>query len=325
MTEDNYSDGTWDYDTPDFYSDEYVPSQDSDAAAVTYNTPKKIYDFLDMHVYGHAEYKKAVSVFLWKAIQGHKPTGALLVAGNSGTGKTELFRALKNIYSNIAIADGASMVSAGYKGNNHLTSNMTLLNFSSSDLPPIYVIDEFDKLLHKGKGGWSDTGLLGELLKCLEGERINIGTTDRSRWVDTSKICFVLLGSFSALTDKQNARPIGFNTSIDKNSQRSSLTKERILSEFTPELQGRVSQLVILDEFSAEDYYKILKNPNYSPIARIENEFGVHVTVSRKKYREIANKAFTEQTGVRHMNHAICQYLDEQLFENPDVKEITIS
>lgn len=322
--DDNYFEDTNDYEIPDFYSDEYVPSQDPDVSVETYNTPKKIYDFLDMHVYGHAEYKKAVSVFLWKAVQGHKPSGALLVAGNSGTGKTELFRVLKNIYSNISIADGASMVSAGYKGNNHLTSQMSNLDFTS-ELPPIYVIDEFDKLLHKGKRGWSETGLLGELLKCLEGERVNIGTTDRPQWVDTCKICFVLLGSFSALTDRQISRPIGFNTPIETNSQRSKLTKEMILSELTPELQGRISQILTLDEFTAEDYYKILKNPNFSPISRIENEFGVHFNVSRKKYREIANKAFSDQTGVRSMNNAICQHLDKQLFANPEIKEITIS
>lgn len=126
---------------PDFYSDQYVSSQSSlKSFTANYDTPKKLYDFLDMHIYGHSAYKKAISVWLWKITHAHKPSGALLVAGETGSGKTELFRVLKEIYGNIAITDASSMVASGYKGSNTLTAGMNMLNFLS-DIPIVYVID----------------------------------------------------------------------------------------------------------------------------------------------------------------------------------------
>ena len=322
MTDDDYLKNT--SDEPDFYDDHYVSSESCSRFKEEFDTPKKIFDYLEKNLYSHTEYKKAISVYLFNLVNKHKPSGALLAAGESGTGKTELFRVLKKVYPNLTVVDGSSITPQGYRGKNKLTSGMAALDFAS-DLPPVYVIDEFDKLVHKGNAGWSGTGLLSELLKCLEGTRINISADDRKeQWIDTSQVGFVLLGSFSNLTDKQSSHPIGFNAPDNANNRRSKLTKEMIISELTPELQGRIAQIIILDEFTADDFYKILKDPNYSPVAKIQNEFDIVFKISGKKYREIANRAYEEQTGVRSMNNFIGQYLNEQLFENPDVKEISI-
>lgn len=326
MADDDYLRNTGDFEEPDFYDDDYVPSEDYSRFQEEFDTPKKIFDYLEKNLYGHTEYKKAISVYLWKAIHGHKPSGALLVAGESGSGKTELFRVLKEIYSNISICDGSRITAEGYRGQNKLTSGMATLDFSS-DLPPIYVIDEFDKLIHKGNAGWSGSGLLSELLKCLEGTRINISADDsrkEPKWIDSSQIVFVLIGSFSNLTENQNSKPIGFNAPDNAINRASNLTQEMISSELSNELRGRISQIIILNALTSDDYFKILKNSDFSPIAKMEKEFGVHFNISRKKYREIANRAYEEKTGVRSMNHFISQYLNEQLFENPDVKEISI-
>lgn len=324
FNDDNYFEDADEYESPDFYSDDYVSSQSS-SMPQTYNTPKKIYDFLDTHVYGHDQYKRAVSLLVFKIIHGHKPPGALLVAGASGTGKTELFRVLKKIYPNQVMVDASTVTPSGYKGSNHFTSQLCNLSFTS-EFSPIYILDEFDKALYKGKGAWAETGLLSELLKFLEGsDHVNIGTEEKPKWVDTSKICFVLLGSFSSLTDRPKSLPIGFNTSTETCSRRSDLTKEMIISQLTPELQGRIAQIIILNEFTSQDYFNILNHPNYSPISKLEKEFGIHVNVSKEKLSEISNTAYNEQTGVRSMTNMINRYLDEQLFLDPAVKEISIS
>ena len=307
-----------------FYDFGYKPTNTYQMPAI-FDTPKTIYDYLNSHLYGHIEYKKVISTFIWKAIHGRTP-GTILVAGESGSGKSEMIRILSKIYdSNINIVDGSTVVPHGYKGTNHLSTQLSVLDFNNEIFPPILVIDEFDKMLNRGNGSWSETGLLSELLKFLEGGLYNCGTDDKPRYVRTEKLSVILLGSFSSLTDQVQSYTIGFGCNKEDNSRiRSTLTKDQILSQLTPELQGRISQIVILNNFTEDDYLKILKDSNYSPIVKLQEQYGVKFFVSESKYYEIAREAFNSLTGVRSMNNKLEAYLDEELFNNPDVKEITI-
>lgn len=290
-----------------------------------FESPKRLYEYLDSQVYSHAAYKKALSLFMWKHLHGHT-SGALLIAGNSGSGKTEMIRTLSRIYYNIHIADGASIVPTGYKGDSSLTAQISSLDFSSKNNPPVLVIDEADKLFHKGTTSWADTGLISELLKFIEGGSYNIGTTVKPRYIDTTGLAVILLGSFSSLTDCKPSHSIGFNADIISGfSSHIMLNKKQIMAQLPTELQGRISQVVILDNFSEDDYYNILTDERYSPIVRLSREYGLNLSISDEKYHEIAHEAFVSHTGVRQMNNIVSAYLDEQLFSDPNIKEITIA
>lgn len=307
-----------------FYDPSYKPTCSAEKSSV-FDTPKSIYDYLNSHLYGHSEYKKVISTFIWKAINKHKP-GTILIAGESGSGKTELMRILSKIYgTNINIVDGSTVVPHGFKGTNHLSAQLSVLDFNNEIFPPILVIDEFDKFIDRGAGTWSETGLVSELLKFLEGGLYNCGTDDKPRYVKTDNLSVILLGSFSSVTDHAQHTTIGFGCNEQPSPRtRSLLTKEQILSKLTPELQGRISQILILNNFTEDDYLKILKNSSYSPLAKFEGKYGVKFNVSENKYYEMAREAFSSMTGVRAMNNMIEEYLDEELFNNPMVKEITI-
>lgn len=313
------------YDCPNFYDSSYKPQgHKRNINNNVFRTPQKIYNYLDSLIYSHSTYKKALSLFIWKHMNGHA-SGALLVAGESGSGKTEMIRALTKIYSNIHIADGASVVPNGYKGNSSLATHLSSLDFQDKKFPPILVIDEFDKLCQKGTTSWSDTGLIAELLKFIEGGVYNSGTTDKPVYVDTTGLAVILLGSFSALTERNTSHPIGFNAYItDDAIVKTKLKKEQILTQLPPELQGRISQIIILESFTEDDYLCILRDKRYSPVIRLSQEYGLHMTISEEKTHEIAHDAFTSHTGVRQMNNAISAYLDEKLFTDPDIKEISI-
>lgn len=82
---------------------------------------------------------------------------------------------------------------------------------------------------------------------------------------------------------------------------------------------------MILDNFSEDDYYNILTDERYSPIVRLSREYGLNLSISDEKYHEIAHEAFVSHTGVRQMNNIVSAYLDEQLFSDPNIKEITIA
>ncbi len=313
-----------DSETP-FYEDPRPrPIKYTKPPANIFNSPKSIFEYLDGKVYGHTEFKRQLAFFVWQIKHGHHPA-ALLVAGNSGEGKTETIRALQKIYRNIAVTDGASITPQGYKGNNKLASAMNLLDMNNPAQPPIFVIDEIDKLILRQ--GWTDTELTGELLKLMEDGVLDISVNDREqKFISTENVSFILLGSFSHLTDQMESKPIGFNASIDGSNvqRRKKITVDMIKDTLSPELQGRIGTIVALDPFDQKDFEQILRDERYSPIYRFEKEYGLHIHLKPGKRKQIAASAFQNQTGVRSMTNEIARCLMNALFEDPETKEINI-
>ncbi len=289
-----------------------------------FDSPKNIYDFLDFCVYGHHQFKKYLSLFIWQLQNGHHPA-ALLVAGNSGEGKTETIRALKKIYQNIAVLDGASITPQGYKGANKFASGMNLLDNNNPYQKPILVIDEIDKLICRD--GWHASDLTAELLKLMEGTTVDISVDDKKQnFINTENMGFILLGSFSHLTDISKLHHLGFTVSSDENafSQRKLLSEELILDQLTPELIGRIGKVIVLDPFTQKDFEQILQDERYSPIYRFQKEYGIRININPDKCRQIAESAYLNQTGVRSMTNEIARYLNDELFKDPGTKEISI-
>ncbi len=200
---------------------------------------------------------------------------------------------------------------------------MNLLDLNNPDQPPIFVIDEVDKLILRG-GAWNDTELTGELLKLMEDGVLDISVNDREqKFISTENVSFILLGSFSHLTDKEALRPIGFERDPPK-QRRKPLTIEMIKETLSPELQGRIGNIVILTPFEQKDFERILKDERYSPIYRFEKEYHLHIHLAPGKRKQIAASAFKNQTGVRSMTNEIARYLMNSLFEDPETKEINI-
>ncbi|MCR4684569.1 MAG: AAA family ATPase [Lachnospiraceae bacterium] len=310
---------------PFYYPNFRPPAKDIPFKEFIFSTPKRIYTVLDKKVYGHDAYKRALSVFIWKAYHGHRP-GTMLIVGQSGSGKTEMIRALKESYRNIAIADGASLTPAGYKDESKLATYLRCLDFSDRALPPLFVIDEFDKMILRQQGGWSGTGLVFELLKFLEGGNVNIGEALKPTFVDTSKVCFLLLGAFSNLAaENRKEKSFGFSSMDTTEQPAKRLEKKAILDMIPPELCGRIEETIILDPFTEDDYRKILKDRYYSPISRLGKELHIDVKISDDRADQIAHNAFVNGTGVRSMNSEISSYINNRLFEDPEIKTIYIT
>lgn len=99
------------------------------------------------------------------------------------------------------------------------------------------------------------------------------------------------------------------------------LNKKQIMAQLPTELQGRISQVVILDNFSEDDYYNILTDERYSPVVRLSREYGLNLSISDEKYHEIAHEAFVSHTGVRQMNNIVSAYLMNNCFLIPTSKK----
>lgn len=174
-----------------------------------------------------------------------------------------------------------------------------------SEQKGIIFIDEIDKITSKSQqsGEVSREGVQRDILPIVEGSQVNT----KYGPVQTDHILFVASGAFSM------SKP----------------------SDLIPELQGRFPIRVELNDLSAEDFIKILTEPNnalikqYTALIGTEN---VKVTFTIEAIERIAQIAFdvnrdTDNIGARRLHTILEKLLEDLLFEAPDMQmgEITIT
>lgn len=170
----------------------------------------------------------------------------------------------------------------------------------------IIFIDEIDKITSKSNNNSAEVsreGVQRDILPIVEGTHVNTkyGT------VKTDHMLFIGSGAFSM------SKP----------------------SDLIPELQGRFPIRVELDDLSAEDFYRILTEPNnallkqYEALLATEN---VNVIFTKEAIQKISDLSFkvnteTENIGARRLHTILEKVLEELLFEAPSmsVGEVTIT
>ncbi len=281
-------------------------------------TPKSIYEYFDSKLYGCEEYKKKMSVAIWSSIHRNTKTN-FLVIGESGCGKTELARILRDIYPNTVIYDASNASPKSFRGNNSLTD--CLLNVDASQKPWVF-IDEFDKCITKG----SEVGsmMAAEILKLAEGAQVFVGEEKQRKLVDTSLVNFVFLGTFAELK-KEREPSIGFGSKDSSLSKDSPITKEDLIESdaLSNEFLGRINGGIIqLPSMNTETAMKILKDTRYSPISRLEKQYGVSIKLSPEQLEKLAN--ITPEYGVRGIYSELHEKICDALFENSETSSIQI-
>lgn len=288
----------------------------------TYNTPKKIYDYLNQRVWKQEEAKKAASVIAYNCLQGIK-SNALFI-GPSGCGKTYIWRCLKEIFpSRIAIVDGSRVSLDGWKGSTKWTDLFRSPVFRSGE-DAILVIDEADKMLSPkstSSGENVSHSVQAEGLTLMEGAFVNINDDSIVYTVDTSRISFVLCGAFSSkahnLAEKSRGRSIGFGSAPDAVQAYEKPLEEADLIEFgvMPEFMGRIQRIVSLQPMTIDDYYRITES-SCGFLDRIRQQYGADIKLSKKKRRELAEQACKTGLGIRGMENKIRQLIDDALFDD---------
>ncbi|MGX7162661.1 ATP-dependent protease ATPase subunit HslU [Enterococcus massiliensis] len=169
----------------------------------------------------------------------------------------------------------------------------------------IIFIDEIDKITSKSQqsGEVSREGVQRDILPIVEGSQVNT----KYGALQTDHILFIASGAFH-------------------------LSKP---SDLIPELQGRFPIRVELEDLTAEDFVKILTEPNNALIkqyiALVETE-NVEITFTIEAIERIAQIAFdvnrdTDNIGARRLHTILEKLLEDLLFEAPDMQmgEITIT
>jgi ATP-dependent HslUV protease ATP-binding subunit HslU len=167
----------------------------------------------------------------------------------------------------------------------------------------IVFIDEIDKIATKAERHGADVsreGVQRDLLPIVEGSTV----TTKYGPVKTDHVLFIAAGAF------HTAKP----------------------SDLIPELQGRFPIRVELTPLTADDFVRILTEPNNALTrhyaAMLETE-GVTIEWSAEAVRELAEIAAdvnrrTHDIGARRLHTVLERLLDDLLYNAPDIGKQTI-
>lgn len=296
-------------------------------------TPVTLEQRLNNCIIGQPEMVKAVADFLYyhvlRCVHPELPVRNLLIAGSSGTGKTEVFRCAKEMFGrvmNITIADGSRITKEGWSG------NYKLQDLLSPDLD-ILVIDEADKLC---KPSYSTNGvnvaeeMQGEFLKLMEGE-YEVPARKKGPAYRIEHLSVVLVGAFESIREEKEKRAkihtIGFGGKQATNEAVDLTITDEDLIHFgiMPEMVGRISIKVTTNELSDEDYIAILQN-SHGRIARMMNvlsDYQIEVgnVFSKENIMSLIEQSKKNHTGFRWVSAQVETLILESIREQGVYRE----
>ncbi|MCA9664019.1 MAG: ATP-dependent Clp protease ATP-binding subunit ClpX [Myxococcales bacterium] len=337
-------------------ADEAVPTR-------RYPRPREIRDELDRWVIGQARAKRVLAVAVYNHFKRisyrHRPgdvelaKGNIMLVGPTGVGKTHLAQSLaRKLDVPFAMADATTLTEAGYVGEDVESVIKALYRAADGDADRaaqgIICIDEVDKLSRRGGGPSVSRDVSGEgvqqaLLKLLEGRLATI-TPDGSRnrpqqeliQVDTSKVLFILTGSFTGIEEmirqRVGERGLGFGASIDpklddKNELRRQVQHEDLIRYgMIPEFMGRVPVVVPCDDLDVDALSEILWRPKNALVRQYETLFkmeGVELRVTDEATRAIAEKAIARKSGARGLRAVLEEVMLDVMYELPSMEGVT--
>ena len=327
--------------------------------------PKEIKAYLDKHVIGQEAAKKSLSVGVYnhyKRLMGGGEAqktergedvkiekSNILLAGETGTGKTLLARTIADVLDvPFCIADATVITEAGYVGEDVETILTRLLQAANNDSKAaergIVYIDELDKVARKGDNASITRDVSGEgvqqaMLKLLEGDTIHIPPQGGRKHpeqnlvpIDTRNILFICGGAFDGLDQiiekRINKQQIGFqasnqaNAGKDANGNLFQFVMPQDLKKFglIPELIGRLPIVTYLDTLDKNALKQILTEPRNALVKQYQKLFemeGIKLKVTEPALDLIAEKAIEFDLGARGLRSLVESIMMDTLYSVP--------
>ncbi|KAF0152336.1 MAG: ATPase AAA, partial [Elusimicrobia bacterium] len=314
--------------------------------------PSEVYKRLDKVVVSQEEAKRKLASVSYqhqlrpigKPRKGIAPRLNTLLIGPTGCGKTHLVRTLAEALSApVVFCDATQYTETGYVGACVEDMLWQLYVKAGRDYDRmrrgIVFIDEFDKLAARDVGGQhnsqrdvSGLSVQQELLKLLEGETVvyekRMGFGSETFHFPVRGVLFILAGAFVGLEKVvkerlKRRRTIGFNGAEEDGPGRKRLlskvcVQDMVAYGMTPELMGRIPNLVALDELEVPELAGILRNDEISLLAHYREFFrerGMEVDIPESFILDVAERAKERGLGARGLNAFIEACFSELIFE----------
>ena len=294
--------------------------------------PIDIYNYLNKHVIGQEEAKKAAAMLVYNHVRNRARN--IAIAGPTGSGKTEIWRVLSKKFKFIKIIDASSLGAGGWRANMHISDIFKDISKVTAE-HLIFVWDEFDKACEPavGAGGTDHARLLqNELLKMLDGDTIEFYPDDKNSKpivINCQNISHVFTGSFETMLNHKtvNSGSIGFNSSPKEVATYDNFTPDDLVryANVRLEIAGRISRVITLNPMTKEDFISILSNDNMSPLTAIQKNQKYHLSMDEPTRERLAQEALDSKMGARYLRSEIQKRLDEEIFENPNKQEFDLS
>lgn len=297
-------------------------------ATLPYKNPQKLKKDILNIVVGQDEAVDKVVNYLFKHIisicaqenglHTHNKSN-LLLTGNSGCGKTFVIQVACGLMNLPFIEINCKSISQeGWSGTSlikHLQEGLynipkSLYKFS------IIFLDEFDKLcMPNYSSGGDDVSihLQNGLLKTLEGSILS------GHGLNTAELCFILAGNFHSMRQNRISKGIGFSGNL-VNKSNHDIYEELIKFGVIPELAGRISDVIELNDLDEHTLLEILNNDNfiYKNWQNIFNECNIDFSISGTDKDKIIEEAKSKKTGARGLYSLVHNKIDETMLKNPE-------
>lgn len=320
--------------------------------------PSRVKDYLDRHVVGQEEAKRALSVAVYnhmkrsllRAADRKSPVrkSNVILLGGTGCGKTLLARCIAD-YMKVPchICDCTKLTASGYVGSDAESCIAGLLRTCGYDVEKarhgIVVLDEIDKNAARHAGASAIRDVNGEcvqqsLLRIVEGDLVSVPAAggfklsqQQSILVDTSDILFIATGAFAGIDDIVARRTCGgrigygkAGSAADTDGQTARVTPQD-LRDFglIPELVGRFPVIARVEELGREDLVRILTEPEESLVREYRELLemdGVELSFETEALEAVAERALVLGTGARGLRGVMEDLMRDVMFDAPDLE-----
>jgi ATP-dependent Clp protease ATP-binding subunit ClpX len=292
---------------------------------------------LDNYVDGHIEAKKAlISLVNRSKIRHHQkwierihkdyliaPHKVLLI-GQSGTGKTHLVESLQQLLDFPLIRLDATKLnptgaSGGVKEDDlrkqiwakakewHEARRGYYHSIDGTVDQMVVFIDEIDKIgkSFDSSGNWN-AHVQSNFLTMFDNK------------AEFAGVSFIFAGAFTDITKhKSKATSIGFNPDERTIKSREEIDEQVVKAGLIPELVGRLTNIVELDKFTEQDYYKILTE-RLIPAKLLELAFFnvFDSELDEDELKHMCKSAYNSGQGIRSLQRQLNKHYLDSEFDN---------
>lgn len=297
-------------------------------------SPQKLVRKLQTVVIGHDKEVESIAVLLFKhllcktaikqKVKEPQSFHNIMLMGNTGCGKTFLIQSACTLLGLPLIIINCKQISQeGWAGSSFIDLlSQELKNIPTQDIyKSVIFLDEFDKLCmpNESSSGNLSSHLQYSLLKYIEGCKIQYKNTKREfEYVDTTPFCFIFAGNFESVRKEREKLSIGFQNNLDMNI---TICQELFKFGVVPEIAGRISKIVELQDLTYDQLYDILMNFEgmYNKWQLLLSTYNVDFFLDKDQRYAIINKAIKLKLGARGILSGVQEELDKVLIKHEEI------